>query len=141
MRNIFNKNKKAWIRIVEAFIAIIMIASVLTIIIVKKTTKTSRKEEMRNLLKRVLEEIANNASLREKVLGNEAQDIIDLNKFAKSRIPGYLNYIVKVCPIDDVCGISEYFGEGVEVYADKRVISSTLYEYDPKKVKLFIWEK
>jgi len=56
----------------------------------------------------------------------------------KKQIPADLNFTARICNIDDICGLDSY---RKEVYAKERIISSTLKEYSPKKIRLFVWEK
>lgn len=127
-------NKKGWIKIAEAFIAVILIAAImLTVYAVPKKTRSN--EVILNTEDSILDEIAQNEKLRQDVMDNNVSDI---NSLVSSRIPGNLNFTIKICSIDDVCGIDIY---RKEMYARERIISSSLIEYNPKKLKIFMWEK
>lgn len=127
------KNKKGWIKIVEAFIAIILIASILLTIYAKPQRISN--EEILKIEDSLLNEISQNEILRRDVMNSSNESIAS---FIQSRIPGNLNFIVKICSVDDVCGLDLY---RKEVYSRERIISSSLQEYEPKKLKIFMWEK
>ena len=131
------KNRKAWLRIVEAFIAVILIASVLTLLYVRTIGKTRSGEEVYNFERTILNEIAADANLREAVLKNSSINIIN---FVASRVPQNFNFTIRICEVNDICNLNlDSYKE--EVYASERIISSTLTEYNPKKVKIFIWRE
>ena len=129
-----NMNKKGWMKIVEAFIAILLVSAILLTVYVRQP-KNVVNEEIANIEDSVLNEIAGNALFRQDILDDKTEDIM---AFLDSRIPGNLNYTIKICAIEDICGLDVY---QKEVYAKERIISSTLTEYSPKKIKLFVWEK
>lgn len=64
----------------------------------------------------------------------------DLKVFLATKIQNpSLNYTVKICELNNtLCPLVPYPGE--EVYASDRIISSTLYEIEPKRVKIFLWK-
>jgi hypothetical protein len=125
-------NKKGIIKIIEASVAILIVASILFISynksVVGRTTDYS--ENARD----ILEELANNVSLRNVVLGNG-----NVDSFIDSKLPTHLNYEARICEVNAACGISSL--PSGDVYSGERIISSNLSIYDPKKVRLFLWEK
>ena len=129
-------NKKGWLRIVEATIAILLIASFLTFFYIRSNQYSQKEKEIYNLEKIILDEIANNPELREKVLEENETAIME---YVKKRKPAGFNYTIKICDIGVVCYPSTYLGE--EVYSDSRIISSTLKEYEPKQLRIFMWRE
>jgi len=127
------KNKKGWIRIAEAFIAILLITIVLLVIYTRTETKNGISEEIYKVQKVILDEIADNPTLRESVLKNDEDAITN---FVSERIPSGFSFSIKICEINNICNL-DVFKE--EVYSSERVISSTLQEYSPKKLKIFMW--
>lgn len=128
------RQKKAWIRIVEAFIAVTLIMIVM-LSIYSFSPKKNNGEEIEKIIESVLDEISNNNHLRQDVLN---ENVFELEQFVSERIPRIMNFTIKICQIEDVCGLSQYHKN---VYARERIISSTLQQYSPKKIKLFAWEK
>jgi len=129
-------NSKAWIKIAEAFFAVTLILGVLVLFYSTTVQQSGREERVHSLEKTLLEEVSNDNSLREAVIKNESS-IID--EFAKSRIekilPGF-NVSIKICDPNTICNLGDY---KPEVYSEERIISSTLTEFSPKKLKIFIW--
>ncbi len=129
-------SKKGWIRILEAFIAVTILAGFFTFVYVSNIRNPNQINEIYNL-KVILDEIADNIELRNKVLDNDLEDI---KTFVAERIPPSFNFEVKVCNIKDICQLNFYVEE---VFSSERIISTTLDRPDvtPKKVKIFIWKK
>jgi hypothetical protein len=134
--------KRGVFRIVEASISIILVAGVLFFLFAKTipTISPNLDEDARN----VLEEIANNATLRSVIVNTDIEDEAELSSsvstlslFVGSRVPTSYSYEIRICGVDAVCGKSEFTDS--EVFAGERVIGSTLDSFSPKKVKLFIW--
>jgi len=129
------RNKKAWIRIAEAFIAITLIFSVFITLYSKQATKTDISDEVYSLQEALLKQIANDEGLRQNVLNNDNASII---KFSEDKIPKSFNYTIKICNLNEICSMDNY---KKEVFASETVISSTLTTYNPKVVKIFMWRK
>ena len=142
-------NKRGWIRIIEVSIAILLIFSVL--IIVNQTSR-SAKNEFNDEIRSILSEIAENTSLRDKVIG-----VYDINK-NKTAAPNlevmtslenvvlnainenYVGYSIEICRPNDLCGLASYPNVD-EVYSEERIISSDLSKYNPRKIKIYLWIK
>ena len=129
------KSKKGLLRILEAVIAIMLIAGVAFYLYVQNFSNPQRIDEIYSLQKSILNEIGNSPQLRESVLKNSLDEA---KAFVGQRVPVDFNYTVKICEISDICGLTEY---QAQVYSSERVISSTLKEYSPKKIKIFIWSE
>ena len=128
-------NKKGWLRIAEAFLAIMLIAGFL-LYMTTVSGKKDRSTEFYGLERQILSEIASNPALRQQILDNNKAGS---EEYARRRIPSYLNFEIKICEIDKICAKTDYIEQ--DVYADDTIISSTLTKYSPKKLKIFIWEK
>jgi len=133
------RGKKAWLRILEAFIAILLVSGVL-IVVYSRVIQKPGKEDIYNLETSILEEIAENSSLRDEVL-KEMPEISKINDFVQKRIPPGFSFRVKICDVEVICQLDDYLGEeGKEIYSDERMISSVLERYQPKILKIFMWE-
>ena len=130
-------NNKGWIRILEAFIAVTILAGFFTFVYVSNVRNESQINEIYNLQKVILDEIADNIELRNKVLDNNLDDV---KNFVEERVPPSFNFEVKICNIEDICQLSFYVEE---VFSSERIISTTLnrQNVNPKKVKIFMWRK
>ena len=139
------KNKKGFLRIIEASIAIVLIMGVLFTFYIKD--RVQEEPDLSERARDILEEISRNATLRGEILNydTQAEDPPDpipdnVNASVIMRIPeNYLRYEVKICEVLDVCGKSEYFAGNV--YTGERIISSNITNIDTKKIKLFIWQE
>ncbi|MBI2629210.1 hypothetical protein HYW74_03950 [Candidatus Pacearchaeota archaeon] len=141
--------KRGFLRILEAFIAILIIAGVMTFIYVKERPIKSQKEEIIELERIILETITNDNQLRQAVLdgyGNtreaEGNRTLINNTIGKLTPTEYI-FTFKICNLDDICGLDQHSSliTKNEIYSEKKSVSSTLQEYDPKKIRIFMWEK
>lgn len=152
MRNLIN-NKKGIIRIIEATIAIVIILGV--ILVVSSTRRVALESDMTGTINSLLEELSRNDTLREEIvinydLSKSATDspnkeiIKDVKDFLDGRITNKaaFDYAVRVCHPDYACGLEPYPDNAAgDVFANSRTLSSTLSEFSPKRVKLFLWRK
>ncbi len=146
-------NKKGWIRIVEAFVAILLIAVVVLIVI--RQDQTERKDTSSNvytLMVSILRDIELNNSLRNEIVNILDSSLpVEWNEFNVSapqtaaritgKTPGYLECVGKICATNDTCLLSQNQKLDAEIYAESVVISSTLQTYNPRLLKLFCWMK
>ena len=137
-------NKKGWIRIVEASIAILIIFGVL--LYVSQRMAPSADDELTTTLRPLLDEIAKNVSLREEIIS--ATDPTKIAKaensvtaFLATRILSKsLDYRVRICGYDQVCALDKYPPNvRGNVYADGRIITSSINTLSPKKLEIFMW--
>ncbi len=137
------KNKQGWLRIVEAFISVMLIMGVVLVVVSKAQPKTSTADEIRRIQKYALDYVTNDETLRNQILSG---NLMGVNDKLKSIIPGNLNYLIRVCNFNDVCSFtngSKGIIVSTEVYSDEAPIFANLTYYDPanpKKLKLFFWE-
>ncbi len=140
----FLKNKHGWIRVVEAFVAILLVlGAVLMLIDKRQTEEKDISSEIYEFEIALLKEIATNSSLRADVL-NAGSLPVEYNSLSgeiknkiENRTPYYLNCTAKICEIDDACVLN--FSSGSDVYVQSTVISANLQVYSPRQLKLFCW--
>jgi acyl-CoA synthetase (AMP-forming)/AMP-acid ligase II len=136
MRN--KMNKKAWLRILEAFLAILIImGAVLVIISTREESRADLTETVYERQRQVLDVISKNESLREKVISEEYDG---LNNFIVRTIPSNWNFTIKICNINDICN-ADSLPYDRSVYVTETLVSSNLTVYSPKKIRLFVWLK
>ncbi len=138
-------NKKGWIRVVEASIAILIIFAV--ILSVSQLRKTRTERDLSETITPLLEEIAKNNSMRDSVIddtddSDDAEKRITLFLSNKIKAETNLNYSFNICKIDEVCGFKGSYPTDISgnIYAGSRVISSSLSAAEPKKITLFLWQ-
>ena len=121
-------------RIIEASVAILIVASVLFVTYNKNVVESipDYSENARD----ILEELANNISMREDVLDSS----LVFEEFIRGKLPSHLTFEVNICDPEAVCGQSSYEGN---VFSAERIISTNFDSdsFEPKKIRLFLWEK
>jgi hypothetical protein len=133
-------NKKGYLRIVEAFIAIMLIAGVMGFIFVQQNKSNNQSDEIHHIERIILEKISNDNELRQAVLDD---DINKLNETIGVFIPTDYTYTFRICEIKDICGLeraNDYYTKN-EIASEEVSISSTLETYNPKKIRIFAWVK
>jgi len=149
MRKI-TENKKGWIKILEAFLAIAFIMGILTILSfnnnkVVENKFSSRVEEMQT---ETLHVIQTNNNLRQEILespsipmqSNETDFPPNTNSTVANLIPSNLECFMKICLAESICGLNE-FPENKEIYVESVIISSSHNIYNPTKLAMFCWRK
>lgn len=130
-------NHGGFLRIIEATVAVLIIASVL-FVFTSRQSAISSDVDLTERAREILQEVAGNSTLRNASLNDDAETLED---FISRRIPElYLDFEVRICDdIGSACGQSSYV-EG-NIWSAERTISSNLYYLGPKKLRLFIWER
>tara|TARA_Y100000310_G_C20652882_1_gene800412 strand:- start:304 stop:723 length:420 start_codon:yes stop_codon:yes gene_type:complete len=138
------RNKKAWVRILEAFIAIVLITAVFAVLYSRTLNKSGRGEQIYGLQKSILDEVASNEILRENILSS-SPSLDNIRSFITSKVPPGFSFEIKICDINIICELDSYIGiEGKEIYSNERLISVTTTqteELNPKILKIFMWEE
>lgn len=155
--NYLKRNKKGWIKIIEAFIAIMLIAAVLLVVLNQREASSigeirdNRYQEYTGKQILILRKIQLNDSLREWILSEEESSLPlerdevpgPVRDKIDSESPSYFNCTSKVCGLSDECKLDEQtraittgdvFVQEVGIFADSD-------EYAPRKLKLFCWEE
>ncbi len=142
------KNKKGWIRIAEAFAAILLVMGAAIIVIGGGgVQKEAASKEVYDVEMSILKEIQLNNTLRSEILATS--EVIEWDGFPlfppktkekiSAKTPELFECVAKICPPEDVCLL---VGESEKnVYAQSILITSTLDIFNPRKLKLFCWEK
>lgn len=144
-------DRKGFIKIVEASIAILLIFAVIIILVGRNNIK--KTEDLSKDIPAILEEIAVNNNLRKEVLNYDIDKsksdpanravITNIEDFVKTRVRPGINYTVEICKTDDECTIGETYPQSRDgVYAGERIISSEpgRSKISPRKVKIFLWK-
>ena len=138
--------ERGWIRIVEAFTMILLMTGIF-LVVTERNSNQDVSQKIYESEQEVLRVIQLNNSLREDVfifssssLPIEMSNFTDnLNNSINSTIPNYLNCYAKICEINDECTLTESVEKNI--YTQEVLISSSLDNYDPRKLKLFCWVK
>lgn len=145
-------NKKGWIKIVEAFLSVIMIVSILMLILSRDYTKEKDfSEEIYEKEETILREIQFNSLLRKDILKTPESDLPinwedfylkgvgEIRNKIEDKEPVYLDCKAKICKIEDDCS----FNAGIfkNVYASSIPLFADFEIYNPRQLKLFCIEK
>jgi len=140
--------KRGWIRIVEAFVSILLIAgAVLVLMNEGYIAKTDISQKVYDAELSILRDIELDETLRTEVL--ELEDSIlplelsdsEFPLSVKTRIaerkPNYINCNAYICKLEDLCEFMQDFEDNLYVQAVG--ITANLQIYNPRQVKLFCW--
>lgn len=133
------KNKKGWLRIVEAFIAILLVISVIIALINSNRSVYSPKEELNRVGKNVLDYLRNDEQLMNEALRKETTNI---NKSIEKLIPPTFGFSTNICNYEDACPNTNPEALKKYVYSNDILIPPNLTSGNPNtKLKLFLWVK
>ncbi len=139
------KNKRGWIRILEATIAVMIVAGVLLVVYSKHDLTTQSADDyVFNLQRKTLNDISSNDNFRTMVLSGTQGDFDSINSFVNDSIPQPpFNYSLRICDLGTPCKMdSDVFQDtlGFDIYTEDVIIASNVATYNPQKVRLFVWE-
>ena len=139
------KNKRGWIKIVEAFVAILLITGVVLIVIGKGDVGTDDSfSTIHDIEISILRDIQLNDALREDILLASPLPIMWSNfpSGVEARIiektPSQLECAAQICNLEDECVLDD---KETDVFAESVIISATLDTFSPRNLKLFCWRK
>lgn len=149
--------KRGWIKIVEAFIALMLILTVLLIVINKGYIgKNDISSKVYDVQLSILREIELNDDYRGDILSAikdrgdnenslpipweqfEGEGLSEIKKLIGDRSPNYLTCVAKICEMDLICE-SNSAPINKDIYVQSVAITATLDEYAPRQLKLFCW--
>ena len=143
------KNKKAWIKIMEAFISILFIILVISSIFYKQNLK---EQDLSSQIKEkefeILHLIETNESLRQEILNvSEVQTEINDENFPNvtknyfnNQTPNALECSLKICSPGEICELNS-IPEKKDIYIQSILITSTKEVYNPLKLNSFCWRR
>lgn len=145
------KNKKAWVRVVEVFIAILLLIGI-ALLIVTQRVDFSEDDFSKEIFEReilILRSIQLNDSLRNLILevslptdweDFESSGLGDVRREIVEKTPGAFNCTAKICALDDSCILNKSIDFDSEVYVEVGFFSADIDTYSPRQLKLFCWE-
>ena len=141
------KSKKGWIRIVEAFFALILIVIVLLIFINKGVIRKDSSKEIYEIQIKIEREIQTNDFLRNSVLNIPHSRLQlawknfpeELKQKIIQETPSEFLCEAKICELDKICVLENYPNK--EVYVENVAITANQTNYSPKQLKIFCWRK
>jgi len=139
------KEKRGWIRIVEAVIAVLLIISVVIVFASKTIDKPDVSANMQKLEKAILDDLSQNSTMRDAVVSGSEDTESKLFSFIEERITIGLRNTFAVCvsePANTCKPTINYDSAALQskqVFVDDRIIFGS--NGVTKKVSLFIWLK
>lgn len=138
-------NNRGFLRIVEAVIAIMIILGVVVVMSVRNSNQ--EETDLTSKIAPYLDEIAKDSTWRTRIVSVEVGGISTLeeeinNEWLADRIQNpNIGHAVRICdPPDEQCPLEPYPEEAsTGLFAGERIVSSTIPQYAPKKVKIFLW--
>lgn len=138
-------NKRGWLLVVEAVIAVLILFGFVFASIAKQTEDRKAFEEKpslyetANLLTKMARE---DDQIRRFVLSNPPNEGLALVKLQTQANSMNLNVdlSVKICPVSEIC-LSNLIGEGKDIYSSDTIISSGQSGQESKRLKVFVWQK
>jgi len=149
---IMKKNKKGWMKILEAVISLFLIIGVLVLVLSRgglNNPETLLK--IHDTQTAIVREIQLNESLRNDILApdistpiewvgfNSTTNLDNVRAKIISETPDYLECEGMLCEMDASCILSEEVEK--EVYVHSVAISANITKYSPRQLKLFCWER
>jgi len=133
-------NKKGWMRVLEAVIAITILIGVLVYIMASNAPKNNISESVYEKETYILDTISKDEGLREEIINPATPGSYpNVDDAILKMIPETWDFKANVCDLEVICNAGVPVDK--EVYASEVVISSTDSKYEPKKLTLFIWGK
>lgn len=132
-------NNKGWVRVVEAFFAIMLLAGVIVFVYETYHSKEDFSDDIYLFEKGILDQIKVNSSLRTAVLGVEDDSGVpeSLDGFLQERVPNYLNCEFVICSPGEICNLEKDI-DG-ELFGKSLLLSSEGVYTDSKVLSLFCW--
>lgn len=137
------KNKRGWLRILEATISIMILAGVLITIYAMNKVPYNPSEEIYSIQESFLADVELNSDYRTKVLENNESA---LKNVARDYFPSYLNYSIRICNLKEIpepCKLENQTYLSLidkNIYVSQTIIATNLTEYSPKIIKIYSWE-
>jgi hypothetical protein len=139
------KNKKAWLRIIEATVGIVLILSAI-LVLYQKNSSTS-ETDMHETLYISLDEIAKNYTLRQLIIDDDTNAKKFTEDFLKNKVNPAFNYTVLFCKISEspACNLNYREYTDGEVFSAERIISTKISESNfnsettSKKIRIYAW--
>jgi hypothetical protein len=130
------KNKRGWLKIFEAVIAIMLILGAVLLIYANQQTTNTNQRYIADWQVEILNRIAENETLRNATINLQEAPI---NHFIENNTPPNLNFTIKICNLTGPCGLDIYISE--DVFSQERIISGLIDNYNPKRIRFFVWFK
>jgi hypothetical protein len=128
------KDIKAWIRIIEAFLAILIVLGAVLVIMSRQPQRADIGEDIYEKQESILRIISDNETLRQDILSGDNSRV---NSEISAMIPSSWAFSTAICPANEICNAEIPFDR--EIYSREVLINSDLLRYDFKKLRFSVW--
>jgi len=133
------KDRKAWIRIVEAFLACVIIIGAVLIIMARQEPQIDISGTIYEKQNQILNIITENETLRAEILQDQNTNV---NNAISKMVPASWEFSTNICDIGKVCPNPENVFERDVYTTEAIVISNLTYKPEiPRKLRFFVWMK
>ena len=140
------KNKKGWLKVAEAFMAVLIVAGVVLLVISRSETQNvDISSGVRDVEVSILREVQLNNTLRAEVLSTTGE--VEWASFSSvapgtkakviSKTPVSLECSAKICNPSSLCSLNSTLVKEENVYVESAMITSTLSNFNPRILKVF----
>jgi len=131
------KNKKAYLKTLEAVIAAMILLIFIGEVLPHKTEDTTLTPlDIETMQQTILKSISSREDLRTCVL---TEDIPCITDFIDSIIKQDLSYEITITDAASSLGLPSTLSQDKAIYTKTLIISSTTTDYNPKLVRLHVW--
>jgi hypothetical protein len=143
------RNKKAWIKMIEVFISVMLLTGAVTLMINENFFTGEITKEINNNLDYMIKTIQLDDSLRGEILGASlpvywddfnSQGLQNTRGEIETITPVNLICQAQVCALNDAC-LNSNAPTDKNVYSRAGYISADLDTYSPRQLKIFCWRK
>ena len=156
------KNKRGWIRILEATIAVMLVSGVLVVVYSRQVDRgIAPADYFYSLQRQILADISGRSDFRLAILNVVSEDDSDgnfsmIDDFINGKVPDAFGYSLQICDLGSDVDYCKLEGADAiretkdkDVFVEEIVVSSDLgdgtnvpdyYLVPPKKLRFFIWE-
>jgi len=129
-------DRRAWLRILEVFIAILLVMGSVLVILARSPSTSDISEEVYEKQRQILDIISKNDSLRKDII---IEKNLEVNNTISKMLPNHWKFATRICGLDNMCPLDLAGTYENDVYSTEVVISSNLTQYSPKKLRFFVW--
>ena len=144
------KDKRAWLRIVEATLSIILILG--SVLIFYQSNKAESSDNLSSILPTLADQIAKNETLRYAIITSGSSNKLaiqgQINTFmSQSMKRTDLSHSSVICGLNETCSPSSAINSrDGNIFSYERIISADLYDINSnftqnaKKIRLYLWK-
>lgn len=131
------RNKRGWIRVLEVFLAILIVMGALLVGVSDLNANIDSDDQIYEIQRDILELINKNDKLRDDIMVRNKANVKD---YIEKLIPENWDFDINICDLSDNCNNpTGIFNQ--DVFVTEIMIAANLINNDPKKLKFFVWMK